>query len=1215
MKPSSKQYFKFRLDETYLVSNNAKANIRLLKKECDCLFQIKAKNKSTMIENQSLNCTMIVNGQIKKQHQLKCHDHIYFDHVHLFIGPDFLMINFVCSFDKKLIFKPKYELEYKEEVKIDLPQLKYRTDLVFKPLVIELEPFMTIYPLHDKTLLETIGQGLMMSFASLIVVSLNLYNNPRTKLEQIASLVLPCAMLFQSIVYPLLIRFMDKQKFDKVVQNRNQDYLIYLNNIKKSVENSHTKQKNTLENHYPNQLIFNETMSIFHQRTKVHEDFCCIALGFGEINSTIDIRAQHKSNYIHDKELICEINDLIEYSKWNQNCIVELNLLKYKQVSFLCYEKEMWLCFYNVISQLISMQGPSEIKCVILIDEIDGDKLEYFKYCAHLILEEFSLRLIFTSFSTLESTLDKLHEISCPIFCFDFVHDKKMIHLVKDLKNYHILHFVSNKDDLDQLSDVIVNCRNNSSIQVVSTNEITLFSNYLIRDVQVKEIAEKCVQSYDKTQLSFDNQISFFDLFECSSIQDLMKKCDWNIKKNSLNAIIGLDQHSELIELNFMDQSVGPHGIIAGCTGSGKSELILTMILSLAYQYSPKEVQFILVDYKGGSSILPLDNSSVHLPHLVGKITNLDQEIDRSLIGLKTELNKRQNLYKQATQQSHKSIMNLNDYQEYYAHYEQFPYLAHLFIIVDEFAELKKEKPEFMQELMSIARTGRSLGIHLILSTQKPTGIINDQIMSNMNFKICLKVQDTQDSREILSCDDAKYLIGAGSFILFTNNKMIKGKTGYCHAYTQQEEKCFELKDINLNSIYSIEFNPKNQTRQIQSIVPELEKKAKKIHIAPCWLTFPSRIHKEHHLENEVFLGLIDDVEHHQYKDLIHNFDSHKHCLCIGNKVSIQHFIDVFISNCHESILIYRITNSKYVFKKEDYVDVIESRQTDRCERLFNFINKEENKKILLVIDDFNQLIENEYFKNELVKNLKGINKNEYYVLACSNFLQGSTILYDYFKTKVNFMTLTKTQQLILFNTSKSCRQYEFWQGQCYQENLSEFSLALPSLKETGSQTKHQIKEIPNQFKLGSTMIVGFDLLSANAIIVEPKNMCLVTGYDIKLLEEYSQFIQIQAGEHDLIYYGDKLINEFDKVLQEFQGNPLHNRLVLVLNYQQVMKSRMDTACFDMILWIGERVNGQHLISNIPHSMTQSFHEEEGILLNYGRIQKIKFFKPSDCIG
>lgn len=218
------------------------------------------------------------------------------------------------------------------------------------------------------------------------------------------------------------------------------------------------------------------------------------------------------------------------------------------------------------------------------------------------------------------------------------------------------------------------------------------------------------------------------------------------------------------LSLNLHEKAHGPHGLVAGTTGSGKSEIIQSYILSLAINFHPHEVAFLLIDYKGGG----MANLFKDLVHLVGTITNLDgDEAMRALTSIKAELRKRQRLF------GEHDVNHINQYHKLFKEGVATEPMPHLFIISDEFAELKSEQPDFMKELVSTARIGRSLGIHLILATQKPSGVVDDQIWSNSKFKLALKVQDRQDSNEILKTPDAADITLPGRAYLQVGNNEI----------------------------------------------------------------------------------------------------------------------------------------------------------------------------------------------------------------------------------------------------------------------------------------------------------------------------------------------------------------------------------------------------------------------------------------------------------
>ena len=259
--------------------------------------------------------------------------------------------------------------------------------------------------------------------------------------------------------------------------------------------------------------------------------------------------------------------------------------------------------------------------------------------------------------------------------------------------------------------------------------------------------------------------ISMFKMLNILSVEDLDLKARWSASKvtKSMAAPVGVSK-TGIVMLDLHDKAHGPHGLVAGTTGSGKSEILQTYILSMATLYHPYEAAFVIIDFKGGGMV----NQFAQLPHLLGAITNIDgNAINRSLKSIKAELQKRQKYFAQA------DVNHIDKYIRKYKAGEVSEPLPHLIIIVDEFAELKAEQPEFMKELISAARIGRSLGVHLILATQKPAGQVNEQIWSNSRFKLCLKVQSKEDSNEVLKSPLAAEIKEPGRAYLQVGNNEI----------------------------------------------------------------------------------------------------------------------------------------------------------------------------------------------------------------------------------------------------------------------------------------------------------------------------------------------------------------------------------------------------------------------------------------------------------
>lgn len=280
------------------------------------------------------------------------------------------------------------------------------------------------------------------------------------------------------------------------------------------------------------------------------------------------------------------------------------------------------------------------------------------------------------------------------------------------------------------------------------------------------------------------NSLDFFEMFGVSTLEELQVLDRWKKNRNyeNMRVPIGHKSGGNVCYLDIHEKYHGPHGLVAGTTGSGKSETLQTYMLSLAVNFSPDDIAFFIIDFKGGG----MANLFVNLPHMAGQISNLSgNQVRRAMISIKSENMRRQRVF------AEHGVNNINLYTKMYKNHEAKQPIPHLFIIIDEFAELKREEPEFMKELISVAQVGRSLGVHLILATQKPSGTVDDNIWSNSKFRLCLRVQDKQDSNDMLHKPDAAYITQAGRGYLQVGNDEIyeQFQSGYSGAEYMEDSK------------------------------------------------------------------------------------------------------------------------------------------------------------------------------------------------------------------------------------------------------------------------------------------------------------------------------------------------------------------------------------------------------------------------------------------
>ena len=220
----------------------------------------------------------------------------------------------------------------------------------------------------------------------------------------------------------------------------------------------------------------------------------------------------------------------------------------------------------------------------------------------------------------------------------------------------------------------------------------------------------------------------------------------------------------------------GPHALIGGTTGSGKSELLQAMVAALAAANRPDELVFVLVDYKGGSAF----RDCVRLAHTLGMVTDLDDHlVDRALTSLGAELRRREQVLAAAGAKDHPEDQAMR------ARDPELAPLPRLVIVIDEFATLAREVPDFVHGVVGISQRGRSLGLHLVLATQRPAGAVTADIRANTNLRISLRMTDGTESRDVIDTTDAAGISAAtpGRALARLGHQMVVPfQTGYAGA-------------------------------------------------------------------------------------------------------------------------------------------------------------------------------------------------------------------------------------------------------------------------------------------------------------------------------------------------------------------------------------------------------------------------------------------------
>lgn len=723
------------------------------------------------------------------------------------------------------------EVENKGMVREDLPLYTekdyfYRSprfNYVIERAIVEIDVPPEPFRENDTPTILTIGPQLTMAAASVLSMFGLIFSvtsgTVNTYMVWI-SLVAMGITILGTLMWPLITKKYNQRKQKKHEAKRQKKYEKYLIQKQNLINFIKANQRQTLLENHPApvqcvQIIGNRSEELW-QRNTSHNDFLSVRVGMGKVPTNLDInRPKEQFSVEDDDNLFLAMKKIVNDSLFIDDAPVTYNLTE-RSIDAVVGDVASVKCFMDCLFlQLFTFHSYTDLKVVVFTKE--PHEWDYLRIMPHCWDNQKSTRYFATSVEKLSAICNELEKIfdartvnDEEVQLEDDGEDHEGGATYKDFQPYYLF-FI---DDMTLVRNVplinkILHYKRNVGFSIIATSQnVSLLpsetsdfifvsgeSSYIMSsDTNSKQSAFSadfntgvvdmyaCAQALanipivvERGKFELPASISFLELYQYGRVEQLNCLARWgsNNPSLSLSVPIGIDQNNEVFLMDIHEKAFGPHGLIAGTTGSGKSEWIITFVLSLAVNFSPDEVQFVLIDYKGGGLAKSFENSemNIRLPHLAGTITNLDKsEIFRSISAIESELKRRQAIFNEAREALKEGSMDIYKYQQYYRKGLVKEPMSHLLIICDEFAELKQQEPDFMDQLISTSRIGRSLGVHLILATQKPSGVVNDQIWSNSKFKVCLKVQDRSDSHEVLRKPDAAFLKQTGTFYLQVGN-------------------------------------------------------------------------------------------------------------------------------------------------------------------------------------------------------------------------------------------------------------------------------------------------------------------------------------------------------------------------------------------------------------------------------------------------------------